>query len=915
MSGGSLKDLLKTEGPLNQERTLEILQQIGSGLSYSHKRGVIHRDLKPGNILFDGEGKARVSDMGFAKLLGSDSSMSMSTSGGLVGTPAYMAPEIWSGQQATAATDVYSLACIFVEMLTGKPLFEGETTPVVMMKHFKPLELPDALLNEWKSLLEKALEKDPESRTAQINEFIKSLQHTYETHFAIITDMEQQEWSDLQRIPIQKRNNQTEAWEVEPEPDIDEKSSHFQETDDPYYELPDSQRPQYLSKMSQILIGLGLVVLLGIILIVRPGGFASKPEPTSGSQIVQVQGTATTKPAPTSTIAKSPTRSLETTATPVLPEESDIYHLDFFDSNLIIDSGYEMLTIQLDPIYATVFSPLGNYIGAIGDEGIYVLDADNFQTKANLGLDRTYTSISWSPDEKYIAGATDAGWINVWELSSGMIDNIWQASEFGEIFMIAYSPDGSSLVTAGINDPIYIWDPLDYNNKIGTQKLIVKEPTMWVPCVAWSPDGTKIASGSMDGIVRVWNSKTAVQLLEIEGHTDQVRNVVWSPDDKFIFSSGWDFSTSKWDATTGELVATTEESEAVRTMSISPDGDMLLLGYEGAAYSLRDADSLDELKMYYSNAKSNNATWSPEGDRFVVSDVEGAIWLVGYDHSEDSLESSELTRTSVSDALFNGLGLKLYSLNPDKPNERSSQNLHIYIQCFGCNSDDMLITDNTHQYDSMIWSPDGSLIGAVRDDTELVLIDPVGGTERSLSTGDISNRDLSWSPDGLEIAYRDLGALKGVEVANGSVRTIVKSSEIQSGYDSYPDVNDISWSPTGEYLGFWTRMSRNGGNDESGWTLWTVKEDGSDLTPYAPPDGYGYMGFAWVEGEDAFVFYRFTLDSADNRGPYELMMGELFTGEIKLRTTGYNTRRECYYPQIKSCSSSGFCGCYVWDRD
>ena len=82
MPGGSLKELIKKEGPLSKERALEILRQIGSGLAYAHSTGVIHRDLKPGNILFDAKGQARVSDMGFAKLLRSDSSASMSASGG-----------------------------------------------------------------------------------------------------------------------------------------------------------------------------------------------------------------------------------------------------------------------------------------------------------------------------------------------------------------------------------------------------------------------------------------------------------------------------------------------------------------------------------------------------------------------------------------------------------------------------------------------------------------------------------------------------------------------------------------------------------------------------------------------------------------------------------------------------------------
>jgi len=175
MAGGSLKELLKREGRLEPERAREVLGQISAGLTYAHRRGIIHRDLKPGNILFDGEGRARVSDMGFARLLGGESSLSMTGTGGIVGTPAYMAPEIWRGKGAGAAADVYSAACILVEMLTGKVLFEGESTPEVMFKHFEPLRLPDGLPREWIPAIEQALEKEPEERTGAVEELVSGL--------------------------------------------------------------------------------------------------------------------------------------------------------------------------------------------------------------------------------------------------------------------------------------------------------------------------------------------------------------------------------------------------------------------------------------------------------------------------------------------------------------------------------------------------------------------------------------------------------------------------------------------------------------------------------------------------------------------------------------------------------------------
>lgn len=175
MSSGSLKDLILREGALGKERSLRIFEQIGKGLGYAHSRNIIHRDLKPGNILLDEEENVRVSDMGFAKVLHSEASASMSMSGGIGGTPAYMAPEIWHGKDAKPATDVYSMACILVEMLTGRLLFDGETTPEVMLKHFEPVKLPTEVPEDWRPVLEAALSKQADDRIQTVNEFVSRL--------------------------------------------------------------------------------------------------------------------------------------------------------------------------------------------------------------------------------------------------------------------------------------------------------------------------------------------------------------------------------------------------------------------------------------------------------------------------------------------------------------------------------------------------------------------------------------------------------------------------------------------------------------------------------------------------------------------------------------------------------------------
>ena len=165
MRGGSLKDRLIEHGPFDPYRAKKALEDMLEGLSIIHENRIVHRDLKPANILFDQYDVARLSDLGFAKALHSEQSRSFSASGGIVGTAAYMAPEVWRGAEASELSDIYSLGCIVYEMLTGIVLFDGNTAAESMTKHLidGPVFTVD-LPKPWQSLIEKCIAKDPAGR-------------------------------------------------------------------------------------------------------------------------------------------------------------------------------------------------------------------------------------------------------------------------------------------------------------------------------------------------------------------------------------------------------------------------------------------------------------------------------------------------------------------------------------------------------------------------------------------------------------------------------------------------------------------------------------------------------------------------------------------------------------------------------
>lgn len=166
MDSGSVEELL-TGGPLNPQRALTILEQIGPALDYAHREGVLHRDLKPSNILLDANGDAYITDFGIARILGPEPKPL--TTSGVVGTPSYMSPEQAQGHDLDGRSDLYGLAVVLFEMLTGVRPFDGETPYSVAIKHVtEPVpsacRINPALPHAAEDVLYRALAKNRDDR-------------------------------------------------------------------------------------------------------------------------------------------------------------------------------------------------------------------------------------------------------------------------------------------------------------------------------------------------------------------------------------------------------------------------------------------------------------------------------------------------------------------------------------------------------------------------------------------------------------------------------------------------------------------------------------------------------------------------------------------------------------------------------
>ena len=448
MPGGSLKELLKGEGAFSQDRALDVFNKISAGLQYAHEQGIIHRDLKPGNILFDNLGQPRVSDLGFAKVVSSSASASMSTSGGLIGTPAYMAPEIWRNKPASPQTDIYSLGCILYEMLTGKVLFEGDSPAEVMTRHVVdgPEYAPE-LSQGMRKVLNKALKREPEERYPDAKDFLadfKAMLRAEEIE-PITPDPKTEPKVEKPSGPVFLKTT------PETEPVIQEQiEPPFPTNDEPSEPGSNAINASNADQVEQLMrIGKGTIQQV-----------AYSPD---GSQIAVASSIG---------IYLYNSRTLEEEA----HHADDVY------------------------IQSIAWSPDGKRLASGSYDDIIILwDADSGESLQTLKGHTNYVfSVAWSPDGKRLASGSYDKAIILWDADNGERLQTLEGHSTG-VASIAWSPDGKRLMSGSYDNTIILWDA-----DSGERLQILEGHSTGVASIAWSPDGSMIVTGSYDGTIRLW---------------------------------------------------------------------------------------------------------------------------------------------------------------------------------------------------------------------------------------------------------------------------------------------------------------------------------------------------------------------------------------------------------------------------
>lgn len=292
VKGKTLKELIKQFGKLNYETAITIAIQIAKALECAHKNNIIHRDVKPQNILVTEEGLIKVTDFGIAK---STSSATLTNTTTIMGSAHYFSPEQAKGTLVDNRTDLYSLGVVLYEMVTGRVPFEADSPVTIALKHIQEEVVPPKQINSkipesLNKLIIKAMEKDPGMRYQNARDIINDLQKIKEDPNAVINDVVENEENEHTIImgSVNAPDNtksvnkalEDEYYEDDEEDEYYDDDYYDEDDDDDEYDGKKKKKKSYKNLIIGVAVVLGLL-LLGVGAFAISGGF-------SGTKTVKV---------------------------------------------------------------------------------------------------------------------------------------------------------------------------------------------------------------------------------------------------------------------------------------------------------------------------------------------------------------------------------------------------------------------------------------------------------------------------------------------------------------------------------------------------------------------------------------------------------------------------------------------------
>jgi WD40 repeat protein/serine/threonine protein kinase len=432
---------------------------------------------------------------------------------------------------------------------------------------------------------------------------------------------------------------------------------------------------------------------------------------------------------------------------------------------------------------SVAFSPRGEYLAATAremgtsgawDDGEWTVrvwdTASRHKVLTLKGHKAMVTSMSFRPDGKRLASASEDRTVRVWDVGSGK-ELLVLKGHTGGVASVAFSPDGTRLASAGGDGTVRIWDAA-YGQEVRTLKrpwdllgFVLGDPDPVVLSAAFSPDSKRMASAGQDGTVRVWDVAGGKELLSLKGHTDWATGVAYSPDGARVAAAGADHSVRVWDAGSGKQVLILKgHTSWVSSVAFSPDGKRLASGSWDTTVRVWDATNAKEQFTLKGHFMVNSVAFSPEGKRLAAaSDETVQVWDAADGKALHALKAHTSEAAGVAFGAHRVTGL---AFSPDGKRLASASNDGT-VRVWDVDGKELFnLKGHEGKVMSVAFSPDPRclrLASAGEDRTVrlwdadggkevLTLKVPLEGTPNSLRDTQPQSYSVSFSPDGKRLA-------------------------------------------------------------------------------------------------------------------------------------------------------------------
>jgi WD40 repeat protein/tRNA A-37 threonylcarbamoyl transferase component Bud32 len=678
--GGSLATRAKPFPPAEAAR---LIAAVARAIHHAHQRGILHRDLKPGNILLGGNGEPFVGDFGLAKWLEKERDLTISQA--VLGTPNYLAPEQAGGDSRalTTASDVYSLGAVLYELLTARPPFQADSLiELLALIGRKAPERPTAInpsvARDLEVVCMKCLNKDPVARYPTAEALAVDLERFLEGRSILArpagAPRQLARWA--KRNPLaaslavalvlgllaasavssvvavrfaQARNRALAA----------EKKSQLELRDSLVAQARAARRTSRSGQRLDALASLRKAAALGPTLDMRSEAIAA----------VALPDLTLERNLPARGRAYAPLALDPANARYAVEGEPGEILLRSLNTGAVL-AKLPSPANAAAACFITPFAGDGRFLAVrhLPGDLLRVWDLSSnklvceIPDRATGGIDATFaTDSAFAPDGRTLAIGMPAGGVSFHDLLKGGRE-IGRLATNSPPSFLAFAPASDRIGVIGKNA-----HALDLYEVTSGKKLFEVPATAEIICAGFSPDGRTLALGQNDGVIQLSDSLTGTQKLVLHGHRGRVNQLVFHPGGHILVSTGEDNSIRLWDARDGRLLVYTPAQGREPVMRFTADGARLFSGsYTSQPPLLRfvQPDAWVRLRTPSPSAHEDSAIicaldYSPDG-KLLLTTTDAAVRVLNAT-SGDELAKIESDGSSRKTALFDRRGGAFYA--------------------------------------------------------------------------------------------------------------------------------------------------------------------------------------------------------------------------------------------------------------